>query len=212
VFGQANRTLNSPDSSGGASRGRRRCPRPPRRGRAHQPQPFTPAAGSSLCGSARFGGLRCPWTPTAPTSPYQSPPPQSLPVPGCAVKIQQHRMRPRVLELLCPRHLKKPRTREQPPNAITSLSPRAPACRRRSISLSCGQAPCLSFQRPSVRPCMAGGCCPAFGLLTPLSPCPGASMVAWLRPSCVIDVCGVCLAQGFSRAPTFSLPGRAGHL
>lgn len=53
----------------------------------------------------------------------------------------------------------------QTANTIASLSPRVPACRRWYTSLSCGRAPCLSVQCPSVRPCAAGGCCSTFGLL-----------------------------------------------
>lgn len=126
VFGQANRTLNSPDSSGGASRGWRHCPRPPRHGHAHQPWPFAPTAGSSFSGGGvpLWGGSEAPGCPQPPNLPSKAPPRQSLPTPGCTVKIQQHRMWPTVLGLLWPRHPEKSCTHENPKHHLHPLAQR----------------------------------------------------------------------------------------
>lgn len=81
VFVQANCTLNSPDSSGGASCGQWCCLRPPHHGHAHQSWPFTSASGISLWRGCPSGGLRSPLAPTASKPPCQS----SAPVPPCWV-------------------------------------------------------------------------------------------------------------------------------
>lgn len=192
-------------------------------------QPCPPALARRPCSweqslwGCPSGVLRGPWMPAAPKAPYQSPPPQSLPAPGRAVKTQQCRMGPGVLGLLCLGDVEKSHGHEQPLTTKHRPQPlaRAPACRRWYISLFRGRAPSLSFQRPSVRPCMARGCCPAFSLLLYVSLCPGATFHgrSWrgphrggLSPSCVMDTCGVCLAQGFPRSPKFSFLGRAGQL
>lgn len=190
VFGQANRTLNSLDSSGRASQGWQRCSRPPRRSRAHQPWPFTPAAGSSLCGGSPLGGSEAPGHPWPPCVPTKAPT-QSFPAPGCTVKIQQRRMRPRALGQ--PRHPEKSRTHEQPPSPKHHCQPLAQSPSLQETHLPLPQPSSLSVIPASLCPPLCGRgllCClrpPAplchFVPGPPLVAGPGGAhtMVAWLR-------------------------------
>lgn len=150
VFGQANRALSSPDSSGGVSQGRWHCPGP-------LAMAVLASSGPSplLSGEVPLWGAERPLHAPSPQITLPKSPPHSLPAPGCTEKIQQCRMWPRSQGLLCPKFCThkqspKPKHRHQPLAQSRSLQEMA------HVPLP------WPFHRPSVCPCMARGCCLAF--------------------------------------------------
>lgn len=186
-------TLNSPDSSGGVSRGQQCCLRPLCHGHAHQSWPFPPTSGISLWRGCPWGWLRSPLTSTA-----SKPPHQILhPAPSLLVGAQRRlRMQLRTLAQASAVVLHPSMSSPRAP------LPRIPACERGYIY--------LSVQHPSVHPCP--------WLLPSASHVPlPQGLFLWQAPELpvpwwpdstplVLWMCRVCLAQRSPRSPKSPKP------